>query len=110
MKNLALSTRQRREQIGSIEFGTEEKLRASKISEMYVAIRLRRVGAVSDELVGAFLVRLRCVTQCERRAPGTHIHLMARDPDEHKRLWVGVLDAEVTHSGSFELLKIPFAS
>src|SRR5438034_9441438 len=73
MKNLALSTRQRREQIGSIEFGTEEKLRASKISEMYVAIRLRRVGAVSDELVGAFLVRLRCVTQCERRAPGdTH--------------------------------------
>ena len=53
MKNLALSTRQRREQIGSIEFGTEEKLRASKISEMYVAIRLRRVGAVSDELVGA---------------------------------------------------------
>ena len=110
MKNLALSTsRQRREQIGSIEFGTEEKLRASKISEMYVAIRLRRVGAVSDELV-PFLVRLRCDTQCERRAPGTHIHLMARDPDGHKRLWVGVLDAEVTHSGSLKLLKIPFAS
>ena len=57
-----------------------------------------------------FLVHLRCDTQCERRAPGTHIHLMARDPDEHKRLCVGVLDAEVTHSGSLELLKIPFAS
>jgi catechol 2,3-dioxygenase-like lactoylglutathione lyase family enzyme len=36
-----------------------------------------------------------------------HIHLMSADPEVQKKLWVGVLGAEVTHAGSLELLKLP---
>jgi catechol 2,3-dioxygenase-like lactoylglutathione lyase family enzyme len=36
-----------------------------------------------------------------------HIHLLVPDPEEHKKLWVSLLGAEVAHSGSLELLKIP---
>src|ERR1035438_1095000 len=36
-----------------------------------------------------------------------HIHLMVADPDAQKKLWVGVLGAEVTHAGTLELLKLP---
>lgn len=36
-----------------------------------------------------------------------HIHLMVADPDAQKKLWVGVLGAEVTHMGSLEMLKLP---
>jgi catechol 2,3-dioxygenase-like lactoylglutathione lyase family enzyme len=36
-----------------------------------------------------------------------HIHLMVSDPDEHKKLWIGLLGAKATHSGSLELLKVP---
>jgi catechol 2,3-dioxygenase-like lactoylglutathione lyase family enzyme len=36
-----------------------------------------------------------------------HIHLMVSDPDAHKKLWVDLLGAEVTHAGTLELLKLP---
>jgi lactoylglutathione lyase len=36
-----------------------------------------------------------------------HIHLMVADPEVQKKLWVGLLGAEVTHAGSLELLKLP---
>ena len=36
-----------------------------------------------------------------------HIHLMVADPDAQKKLWVGVLGAEVTHTGSLEMLRLP---
>ena len=36
-----------------------------------------------------------------------HIHLMAADPEAQKKLWVGVLGAEVTHAGTLELLRLP---
>ncbi len=36
-----------------------------------------------------------------------HVHLIVRNPDEHKKLWMDMLGAQVTHSGSSELLKIP---
>lgn len=36
-----------------------------------------------------------------------HIHLMVADPEAHKKLWVGVLGAEVTHAGTLEMLKLP---
>jgi catechol 2,3-dioxygenase-like lactoylglutathione lyase family enzyme len=36
-----------------------------------------------------------------------HIHLMVADPEAQKKLWVGVLGAEVTHAGSLEMLKLP---
>jgi catechol 2,3-dioxygenase-like lactoylglutathione lyase family enzyme len=36
-----------------------------------------------------------------------HIHLMVAEPEEQKKLWVGLLGAEVTHTGSLELLKLP---
>ena len=36
-----------------------------------------------------------------------HIHLMVADPEAQKKLWVGLLGAEVTHTGSLELLKLP---
>jgi len=35
-----------------------------------------------------------------------HVHLIVRDPEAHKKLWV-LLGAEVTHTGSLELLKFP---
>ena len=36
-----------------------------------------------------------------------HVHLMVADPEAQKKLWVGVLGAEVTHAGTLELLKLP---
>jgi catechol 2,3-dioxygenase-like lactoylglutathione lyase family enzyme len=36
-----------------------------------------------------------------------HIHLMVRDPDAHKKIWVEVLGAQVVTSGSLEMLKLP---
>ena len=36
-----------------------------------------------------------------------HVHLTVRDPEEHKKLWVGLLAAEVKRSGTLELLKFP---
>jgi catechol 2,3-dioxygenase-like lactoylglutathione lyase family enzyme len=36
-----------------------------------------------------------------------HIHLLVADPDAHKKLWVGVLGAEVTQAGTLEMLKLP---
>jgi len=36
-----------------------------------------------------------------------HIHLMVADPEAHKKLWVGILGAEVTHAGTLEMLRLP---
>jgi len=36
-----------------------------------------------------------------------HVHLMVGDPEAHKKLWVGVLGAEVTSAGSLEMWKFP---
>jgi catechol 2,3-dioxygenase-like lactoylglutathione lyase family enzyme len=36
-----------------------------------------------------------------------HIHLMVRDPEAHKKIWVDALGAQVVTSGSLELLKLP---
>lgn len=36
-----------------------------------------------------------------------HIHLMVADPEEQKKLWVGLLGAEIAHAGSLEMLKLP---
>ena len=36
-----------------------------------------------------------------------HIHMMVADPEPHKKLWVGVLGAEVTHAGTLEMWKLP---
>jgi catechol 2,3-dioxygenase-like lactoylglutathione lyase family enzyme len=35
------------------------------------------------------------------------VHLIVRSPEEHKKLWVDMLGAQVTSSGSLELLKLP---
>jgi catechol 2,3-dioxygenase-like lactoylglutathione lyase family enzyme len=36
-----------------------------------------------------------------------HLHLMVRDPDAHKKIWVEVLGAQLVNSGTLELLKLP---
>jgi catechol 2,3-dioxygenase-like lactoylglutathione lyase family enzyme len=36
-----------------------------------------------------------------------HIHLMVADPEEHKKLWVGVFGGEVTKTGTLELVRLP---
>jgi catechol 2,3-dioxygenase-like lactoylglutathione lyase family enzyme len=36
-----------------------------------------------------------------------HLHLMVRDPEAHKKIWVEVLGAQVVTSGSLEMLKLP---
>ncbi len=36
-----------------------------------------------------------------------HIHLYVADPEEQKKLWVGLLGAEVTHAGTLEIWKVP---
>jgi catechol 2,3-dioxygenase-like lactoylglutathione lyase family enzyme len=38
-----------------------------------------------------------------------HIHLIVADPDAQKKLWVGILGAEVTNAGVLEMLKLPGA-
>ena len=35
------------------------------------------------------------------------VHLIVTNPEEHKKLWVDMLGAQVTSSGSLELLKLP---
>ena len=36
-----------------------------------------------------------------------HVHLMVEDPEVQKKLWVGVLGAEVVHAGTLEMWKLP---
>jgi len=36
-----------------------------------------------------------------------HIHLLVADPEAQKKIWVEALGAEVTHSGTLELLRLP---
>src|SRR5580700_214379 len=36
-----------------------------------------------------------------------HMHMILGDPDAQKKIWVGVLGAEVTSAGSLEMLKLP---
>lgn len=36
-----------------------------------------------------------------------HMHMMVRDPEAHKKIWVEALGAQVVNSGSLELLKLP---
>src|SRR5512134_3225057 len=36
-----------------------------------------------------------------------HLHMMVRDPDVHKKIWVDVLGAQVVNAGPLELLKLP---
>src|SRR5579863_1508738 len=36
-----------------------------------------------------------------------HIHLMVADPEAQKKIWVEALGAEVTHTGTLELLRLP---
>src|SRR4051794_14600371 len=36
-----------------------------------------------------------------------HVHLTVADPDAHKKLWVDVLGAEATKTGTLELLRLP---
>jgi catechol 2,3-dioxygenase-like lactoylglutathione lyase family enzyme len=35
------------------------------------------------------------------------VHLIVRNPEQHKKLWVDMLGAQVTSSGSLELIKLP---
>ena len=36
-----------------------------------------------------------------------HTHMMVRDPEAHKKIWVEALGAQVVNTGSLELLKLP---
>ena len=36
-----------------------------------------------------------------------HIHLMLAEPEQHKKIWVDMLGAEVKHAGTLEVLKLP---
>jgi predicted enzyme related to lactoylglutathione lyase len=36
-----------------------------------------------------------------------HVHILTPDPESHKKLWVDLFGAQVTHAGSLEILKLP---
>jgi catechol 2,3-dioxygenase-like lactoylglutathione lyase family enzyme len=36
-----------------------------------------------------------------------HMHMMVRDPEAHKKIWVEALGAQVVNAGTLELLKLP---
>jgi catechol 2,3-dioxygenase-like lactoylglutathione lyase family enzyme len=36
-----------------------------------------------------------------------HVHMILNDPEAQKKLWVGILGAQVTHAGALEALKLP---
>ena len=36
-----------------------------------------------------------------------HMHLMVADPEQHKKIWVDMMGAEVKQAGSLEILKLP---
>ncbi len=36
-----------------------------------------------------------------------HVHLMVADPEEHKKLWVGLLGGQITNAGALEMIKFP---
>jgi catechol 2,3-dioxygenase-like lactoylglutathione lyase family enzyme len=63
----------------------------------------------------AFLVFLltRAATPAQLPAPNDsgiaigHIHLLSKDPDGQKKIWVEALGAQVTKSGTLEMLRLP---
>lgn len=58
-------------------------------------------------LVSAAPVRAQLPAPNAAGVTAGHMHLMVRDPEAHKKLWVDVLGAQVVNSGSLELLKLP---
>jgi catechol 2,3-dioxygenase-like lactoylglutathione lyase family enzyme len=60
------------------------------------------------KLITGFLVAACALAQLP---PGDitmgHLHLTVTDPQAHKKLWVGVLGAQVVNSGPLEVLKLP---
>src|SRR5438128_1800441 len=36
-----------------------------------------------------------------------HVHLIVADPEEHKKLWVGLLGGQVINAGTLEMIKFP---
>ena len=36
-----------------------------------------------------------------------HLHLMVADPEAQKKLWVDILGAKSTHTGTLEMLRLP---
>jgi catechol 2,3-dioxygenase-like lactoylglutathione lyase family enzyme len=36
-----------------------------------------------------------------------HVHLIVADPEPQKKVWIDLLGAEVTHTGSLEMLRLP---
>jgi catechol 2,3-dioxygenase-like lactoylglutathione lyase family enzyme len=36
-----------------------------------------------------------------------HVHLIVADPEEHKKLWVGLLGGQVVNAGALEMIKFP---
>jgi catechol 2,3-dioxygenase-like lactoylglutathione lyase family enzyme len=60
-----------------------------------------------------FLAATACALLAQLPAPNQsgvsmgHVHLLVADPEAQKKIWVGVLGAEATHSGTLELLRLP---
>jgi catechol 2,3-dioxygenase-like lactoylglutathione lyase family enzyme len=64
---------------------------------------LRALGLMAS--AGPLLAQL--ASPNDRGVALGHIHLMVEDPEVQKKLWVGVLGAEVVHAGTLEMWKLP---
>jgi len=62
-------------------------------------------------LLGSFLFSQPVFAQLtptnEKGVTVGHVHLMVRDPETHKKLWIDIFDAKVTYAGKLEMLKLP---
>ena len=58
-------------------------------------------------LLSAALLRAQLPAPNAAGVSAGHTHMMVRDPDAHKKIWVDALGAQVVKSGSLELLKLP---
>jgi catechol-2,3-dioxygenase len=67
------------------------------------------------QLIASSLIVLPLLTSAFAQAPAPNksgvsvslVHLVVRNPQEHKKLWVDALGAQVVSSGSLEMLRLP---
>ena len=68
---------------------------------------MRRRTILAMFLISAAPLRAQLPPSNAAGVSAGHMHMMVRDPDAHKKIWVDVLGAQVVNTGSLELLKLP---
>ena len=68
---------------------------------------MRRLALLSVLLISAAPLGAQLPAPNAAGVSAGHLHMMVRDPEAHRKIWVDVLGAEAVKTGSLELLKLP---